>query len=462
MKHNLILEVNRIKEIMGLVLEQEEGANWKDYANGAPATLFYEKATSRSKKYMESDLEVDTVAEWKTQSRYRVSKDDFMNQKGQYAESKWKEYENWVDPPIVGDYLYFTSMPGSWIRVEENPDFIQAIRSIVGSDYPSHTNSPGKTKEKGGRWRVEIPGLPSSLKLEFMKYIEQFVESNYKGNYDKASRKIQKIEIKKGKMISTEEKEEQSQPNGIYSDYSLNGVEGTPFVNNEWVVSEDIKEHIQETKALITQVLNANPGVTATIVNKVRVDGKELNVPYSISTSASRYRNTGNAENYSFAQLSQKRAEEIHQYVISELGGLVEFPQPILHTKGGNGDGSSGPNPPAPNQFSDKGGEPDSFKTDGDRNLYNGKDLQGNTVKVHKNPKDYEKYKYCRVIFAVSFTGEETKPGIPSSGRLGEWSIKIDDEKERKQIDWPEININWNFGGGGKGKGGNQKCAAYM
>ena len=459
MKHNLILEVNRIKEIMGLVLEQEEGTNWKDYANGAPATLFYEKATSRSKKFMESNLEVDTIAEWKTCSRYRISKDSFMEQRGKYGERDWKEYEGWKDSPIVDGYLYFTSKT-NWIRLEENPDYNYGIATLASNDAPSHANNLGKTSPEGF-WRRNFPALTSEMKVGFMKYIEQFVDSNYKGNYDKASRKIQKIQVKQGKRISTEEKEEQSQPNGIYSDYSLNGVEGTPFVNNEWVVSEDIKEHIQETKSLITQILNANPGVTAKIVNKVRVDGKELNVPYSISTSASRYRNTGNAENYSFAQLSQKRAEEIHKYVISELGGLVEFPQPILHTKGGNGDGSSGPNPPAPNQFSDKGGEPDSFKTDGDRNLYNGKDLQGNTVKVHKNPKDYEKYKYCRVIFAVSFTGEETKPGVPSSGTLGKWTIDIDDEKERKQIDWPEININWNFGGGGKGKGGNQKCAAY-
>ena len=452
MKSNLIIEVSRIKEIMGLISEQKESNltpnSWKEYDGGKPAELFELKGTSASKKYMDSDLEEDTITGWKNSSKFRIRKDSFMSQRGQYAETKWKEYEGWVDSPIVGDYLYFTSKP-SWVKVEENPDFNPAVSRIVGDDYPSHRNAKGDKF-----WNLSIPRLTSEMKVGFMKYIADFVESNYRSDYNTANKKIQQIIIKKGKFTATEEGgEDQPEINALYSDYKVSGVDGIPFVNNEWGVSENIKTHIQQTKAAIEQILNQNPGVTAKIVTKAVVKGEEKNVPYSISTSASRYRNTGQAEDMSFIQLSQKRAEEIHKYVISELGGLVKFPNPVYYFKGENGDGSSGPNPPEPNQFSTGGGEPNSYVTSGDRNGF-GKPLT--------NPKDYNQYKYCRVVFVVSFTsgGSSTSPDTPSNGRLGNWSIKIDDEKERKKIKWPKLNISWNFSGGGSG-GGHIACAAY-
>ena len=77
MKSNLIIEVSRIKEIMGLISEQEEGNltpnSWKEYDGGKPAALFEEKGTSASKKYMNSQLEGDTVTGWKNGSKYRIN-----------------------------------------------------------------------------------------------------------------------------------------------------------------------------------------------------------------------------------------------------------------------------------------------------------------------------------------------------------------------------------------------------
>jgi len=455
MKKNIILEVSRIKEIMGLISEQEKSNStpnsWKEYAGGEPAALFELKASSNSKKYM--TVEEDTTLNWKTTAYYRTSYDRLKNGLGkEKADSIWEKYSNWVSSPIVDGYLYFEQKPGSYYNksFEDNPDLIPGARKAVASDIPGHMNSRG-----GDRWGITLPGLTSEIKLRFMKIIDDFVKNEYGGNYDKADRKISSIVIVKGKIIENEKDgEEQPEINALYSDYRVSGVDGIPFVNNEWGVSEDIKSHIQETKAAIKQVLRQNSGVTAKISTKAVINGQEKEVPYTISTSASRFRNTGQAENMSFIQLSQKRAEEIHKYVISELGGLVKFPNPVLDIKGKNGDGSSGPNPPNPYKFSTGGGEPDSYVKSGDRNGFGD---------PSSNPKDYNKYKYCRVVFVVSFTGVDssTSPSSPSEGSFGEWKIKIR-TKQRKKIQWPKLDLSWIGGKGSENSGGGHiACAAY-
>jgi hypothetical protein len=457
MKKNIILEVSRIKEIMGLISEQEKGNitpnSWKEYAGGEPAALFEEKSTSTSKKYMDSQLEGDTILNWKTTAKFRVSYDNLVRGLGEdRAKSIWTKYGEWKSSPIVDGYLYFKIRPGGSIddSLEDNPDFIRGARTAVGSSIPHNRYSEG-----GEKWNQTLPGLTSEIKLRFMKQIDDFVKSEYGGNYGKAERKIESIVIKKGKFTENEKDgEEQPEINALYTDYRVSGVDGIPFVNNEWGVSENIKSHIQQTKAAISQILKQNPGVKAKISTKAVINGQEKEVPYTISTSASRYRNTGQAENMSFIQLSQKRAEEIHKYIISELGGLVKFPNPVLDIKGENGDGSSGPNPPSPYKFSTGGGEPDSYGTSGDRNGF------GNPL---SSPKDYNRYKYCRVVFVVSFTGADssTSPSSPSGGSFGEWSIKIK-TKQRKKIEWPPLDLSWKPGKGRENSGGGHiACAAY-
>jgi hypothetical protein len=74
----------------------------------------------------------------------------------------------------------------------------------------------------------------------------------------------------------------------------------------------------------------------------------------NIYTSADRYRNTGSAESLSWGQLSYARAltmsrvieglatkAKLDEDIISQLPKLIS-----IYSKGGNGDGTSGPNPP--------------------------------------------------------------------------------------------------------------------
>jgi hypothetical protein len=99
----------------------------------------------------------------------------------------------------------------------------------------------------------------------------------------------------------------------------------------------------------------------------------------TVHTSADRYRNTGEAEKLSWGQLSYLRATSMASLVVSMAAksGLQESvvkkinSMIMLDFKGGNGDGTTGPNPPAPLKFgyyiSDKG---KSIWKDGkDRNM---------------------------------------------------------------------------------------------
>jgi hypothetical protein len=127
-----------------------------------------------------------------------------------------------------------------------------------------------------------------------------------------------------------------------------------------------------------------------------KVDGE--NYPFVIATSASRYRNTGEAQQMNFKELSQARGESVYSYIVNQLSSLVPDISTVnvtLNSNGRNGDGSSGPNPPSPNKFSDGGGDPNSFKQEGDR-TFNGQ-------KPHSSPNEYEQYKYCIIQLAVKF-----------------------------------------------------------
>jgi hypothetical protein len=99
----------------------------------------------------------------------------------------------------------------------------------------------------------------------------------------------------------------------------------------------------------------------------------------TVHTSADRYRNTGEAEKLSWGQLSYLRATSMASLVVSMAtkSGLQESvvnkinSMIMLDFKGGNGDGTTGPNPPAPLKFgyyiSDKGKS--AWKDGKDRNM---------------------------------------------------------------------------------------------
>ena len=444
MKGNLILELNRIKDMMGLLTEQQQvntnAEDWKTYAGGKPYGLFELKATEASKRIINSNVPQDTIIGWKNAVKFRIPENKL-------TQNLRNTYDQWVSKPIVDGYLYTTQPGFGNLKSEQNPDYIQWVGNMLNqtSSLPRAANSKG-----GEYWGATIPGITPETKLGFMKYIENYVKFNQDNDYKRASRKVESIIIKKGKLTPQESEKIEPPINAVFNQFRLRGTDGEVFVDNSTELGEDTKNYIKETKTLIENIIIDNPGVRPTIVNQVSVNGKETNSTYSIFTSASRFRNTGIAENMTFAELSQKRAESVDAYIREQLGSLVEFPQPVINSAGSNGDGSSGPNPPEEFAFVTKDGKVN--KTDN-----KGRDDFGTPL---RNKEDYEQFKYCNLVFGISFGGSDPVEKVPPGKILGSFSILIDDNKERKRIKIPPIEFIRPPDGGGSG-GGHIGCSAY-
>lgn len=158
-----------------------------------------------------------------------------------------------------------------------------------------------------------------------------------------------------------------------------------------------------------------------------------------IESSASRYRNTGRAENLTFLQLSQERNDSVYNYIIGRLNdiGITTNCGPettiIRNPKGVNGDGTSGPNPP--------GGD----------NTYGA---------PHTKPSDYDKYKYTKVDLNVGLKFETTPPPAPVPLESTKYRLDVSG-KTRGRLNW---YWKWRFPKVPRGrliKTGKKDCPAY-
>ena len=161
------------------------------------------------------------------------------------------------------------------------------------------------------------------------------------------------------------------------------------YINNEWKVSQTFMSEFNN-KILIpmSAATNEYTGIQFGLL-ELRVE-----------TSASRYRNTGGAQDLTFAQLSGYRNSETTNYIKESLTAFGvkgidndKITQNYLAPKSetnprGNGDGSSGPNPPEPNQYVDGGQVPMSQKPTEPRNQFGD---------PHQTPEEYNQYKFLRV-----------------------------------------------------------------
>lgn len=141
--------------------------------------------------------------------------------------------------------------------------------------------------------------------------------------------------------------------------------------------------------------------------------GNDLTVTdISISTSSSRFRNSGEYENKSFKQLSQDRANSAYNFVtqmLTEKGFKFSQFTPTLNSDGENGDGSSGPNPPVGYNYVDKGDF--TMNTPPKKN----RDEVG---PPHDTVEEYETHKYCKIDIKVKVP-KQNLPGQP-----GKWELQ--------------------------------------
>jgi hypothetical protein len=161
------------------------------------------------------------------------------------------------------------------------------------------------------------------------------------------------------------------------------------YVNNKWELKTPFKDEFKNKILIpISAATDTYPGIQFRLL-ELRVE-----------TSASRYRNTGEAQDLTFAQLSGYRNSETTNFIKESLTAFGvkgidnnKITQNYLAPKSetnprGNGDGSSGPNPPEPNQYVDGGQVPMSQKPTEPRNQFGD---------PHQTPEEYDQYKFLRV-----------------------------------------------------------------
>lgn len=192
------------------------------------------------------------------------------------------------------------------------------------------------------------------------------------------------------------------------TEYSLatgeNAVTKGYYEDNKWILSDAGKKDIEST--FIQPFLQIKQQIEQDGVSVV--NGGCISF-ISVATSASRFRNSGQAEKYSFKQLSEARANSLYTYVFERLKS-VGFTQwcsgserKSINSNGGNGDGTTGPNPPKGFNFVGK----DATNM---TQVVTDETKRGEFGEPHKGREEYDKYKYNNLNIGVSFLVTSKQP----------------------------------------------------
>jgi len=176
------------------------------------------------------------------------------------------------------------------------------------------------------------------------------------------------------------------------------------FRDNEWELTDEGKADIQNTIfAQVEANIKENAGFNKCVDSLI------------INSSASRFRNTGDAEKYSFAQLSKLRNDSVRDFIMQRLNemGITLWCSTQNNIQqninGDNGDGTSGPNPPKPLPFIPKGqSSMKSSSTDETKRNEFGEPLA--------TKEEYDVYKYTKPSLTIAFALEKSIDGPPAEG----------------------------------------------
>lgn len=208
----------------------------------------------------------------------------------------------------------------------------------------------------------------------------------------------------------------------------------------------------------------------------------------TIHTSADRYRNTSPSEKLSWSQLSLLRSQSMASLVVgmAAKSGLTESvvskinSMIMLDYKGENGDGSSGPNPPAPIKFGYYVAEGDKavWKDGKDRNVMDivtideGGTPSGEPKQVKKTPEpnknDYNVFRYnnIEIVYEAVEKRTESEP-TEVVGKVVDLSypikIRVPARYGRKtiKIPLPYIKIGLRDKSGGRGSSKPTACPDF-
>lgn len=288
---------------------------------------------------------------------------------------------------------------------KDDVDYNQQLVSSYGDNYTTFINGleRGGTKKEFDIWYKQ---LTQDTRIAFLNQWKAYLET--------ASKKIQKgkqevkITLSKGKKTT---KKVELPPNittppepvTYLKEFKDKGQGENVYDDNKSEVTAYMQEEIQKIVEAAQDLMNKAKAAGGT----VECTGLE------VTSSSSRLRNTGDAVNKTWLQLSKERAENVKTLLVTKLKGLgVYVPDNVIVLKGGvNGDGTSGPNPPRV----DSKGNKYNLTSDGitiikdTDTLRNKVFSDGNgsfTITTpSKNITDYLQFKFCiiSVIFQVTW-----------------------------------------------------------
>jgi hypothetical protein len=223
--------------------------------------------------------------------------------------------------------------------------------------------------------------------------------------------------------------------------FPLNGNPSQLFADNCTGVGDEVKKQMSLLKEKLTSMMDEMEVPEGE--SKIKIDG------LSFVASSSRFRNGKSsgcdASNLTWKQLSEKRLENLKNYIIDELSSIGvtinDFPgvyNESLNSDGSNGDGSSGPNPgyvhksdPAYKNAKIKekvdAGEKVGYTISKD-GKYSSIDSSGSRENAHKTKSEYEKYKYVKGAIYLRFNegGVEGGGELPDDENLEVITIETD------------------------------------
>lgn len=329
-------------------------------------------------------------------------------------EYTYDEWVKWFNGNIKPFNTKIGTSPKLKNRIPKNMDLSlrDSIISIINTTGDSRSNFTALLKE----FNTPLPSSASVLERDSLISSFELAQNLVNEVYEKWNDSLGK------NMVLTITKTEKTVPGesiGGTVEFPIEWNPGTNiqlYVNNEWDLSpEAIESYNQNILSKINIAKKQFPNAIISL--------KSL----SIETSASRYRNTGRAENMSFEELSLERNNSAKAFIIDSLvtNGVTETDtvtptQNYLAPKSetnprGNGDGTTGPNPPEPNAYVNGGNVKMNTTPTEPRNQFG---------EPHATPEEYNQYKYLKVKIVLAAT-LETEETTQSTVEVYDYSLDI-------------------------------------
>jgi hypothetical protein len=228
------------------------------------------------------------------------------------------------------------------------------------------------------------------------------------------------------------------------TEQSDDGKNKEPFVSIDWV-DGSTKDYFRDNYSELTDLgkRDIEDSYIVPILSAIAEGQKTAKflggcIHYlKVLTSASRFKNTGIAQDLSFLELSQKRNDSVYNYVterLKDIGITINCgPDTIIerNPNGVNQDGTSGPNPPG------------------------GDNTKG---KPHTSKREYDQYKFNRLYLGVGLNFEKSSTPTPGP-ESEEYKLEVYGKTKGRFI-W-----KWKWGKpsiGKQVKSGYRDCAAYQ